>query len=27
MSLFQGIFFRFTFSGEPQQAKPYPVGV
>ena len=27
MSLFQGIFYRLTFSGEPQQAKPYPVGV
>jgi cellulose synthase/poly-beta-1,6-N-acetylglucosamine synthase-like glycosyltransferase len=27
MSLFQGIFFRLSFSSEPQQAKPYPVGV
>jgi hypothetical protein len=27
MSLFQGIFSRLSFSSEPQQAKPYPVGV
>jgi cellulose synthase/poly-beta-1,6-N-acetylglucosamine synthase-like glycosyltransferase len=27
MSLFQGIFSRLNFSHEPQQAKPYPVGV
>ncbi|HLK34849.1 MAG TPA: cellulose synthase family protein [Terriglobales bacterium] len=27
MSLFQGVFSRLSFSSEPQQAKPYPVGV
>lgn len=27
MSLFQGAFSRLAFSSEPQQAKPYPVGV